>query len=81
MTESMEVGKVEAIAGGKTLAEVKTLKGIFQGDALPPLLCVIATMPFNHLLRKCLWKYNFTESQEKNNHQMYINDIKLFTEK
>ena len=32
-------------AGGKSLTEVKIQRGIFQGDALSPLLCVIEMMP------------------------------------
>ena len=30
--------------------------GIFQGDALSPLLFVIAMIPLNHILRKCTKK-------------------------
>ena len=36
--KTMETWKVELTAGGKTLAEVKIQRGIFQGDALLPLL-------------------------------------------
>ena len=45
--------RVELTTGGKSLAEVKILKGIFKGDALSPLLFVIAMTPFYHILRKC----------------------------
>ena len=35
-------------------------------------------MPLNHILRKCTARYNLSKSQEKINHLMYIDDIKLF---
>ena len=39
---------MELTAGDKSLAEVKTQRGIFQEDALSRLLFVIARMPLNH---------------------------------
>ena len=61
----------------KEIAEAKIQRGIFQGDAQSPLLFIIAMMPFNHILRKCTAGYKLT-SQEKMNHLMYMDDIKLF---
>ena len=34
MTEAMKNGRVELTVGGKTLAEVKIQRGVFQCDAL-----------------------------------------------
>ena len=51
--KTMKTWKVELTAGGRSLAEVKVQRGIFQGDALSPLPFIIAMMPFNHILRKC----------------------------
>ena len=62
----------------KTLAEVKIQRGIFQRDALSPLLLEIAMMPLNHILRKCTAGYKLSKSQKKINHLMYMDDIKLF---
>ena len=42
--ETMKNWKVELTAGGKTLAEVKIKRGIFQRDALTPLLFARAMM-------------------------------------
>ncbi len=53
-------------AGGKSLAEVRTQSGIFQGDALSPLKFVITMIPLNCILRKCTGKYKLSKSQEKN---------------
>ena len=35
-------------------------------------------MPLNHILRKCTAGYKLSTSQEKVNHLMYMDDIKLF---
>ena len=51
--KTIEIWRVELTARGKSLAEVKIQRSIFQGDALSPLLFVIAMMPLNHILRKC----------------------------
>ena len=49
-------------AGGKTLAEAKIHRGIFQGEALSPLLFVIAMMPLNLIFRKCAIGYKLSKS-------------------
>ena len=38
---------------------------------------MIAVMPFIHILRKCTGGHKLTKSQEKINHLMYMDDIKL----
>ena len=35
-------------------------------------------MPLNHILRKCTVGNKLSKSQEKINHSMYMDDIKLF---
>ena len=76
--KTMKTWRVELTAGGRSLAEAKIQRGIFQGDALSPLLFIIAMMPLNHILRKCTAEYKLSRSQEKINHLIYIDDIKLF---
>ena len=73
--------RVELTAGGRNLTETKIRRCIFQGDALSPLLFIIAMMSFNHILRKCTAGYKLRRSQEKINHLMYMDDIKLFSKK
>ena len=51
--KTMETWRVELIAGRKSSTEVKIQRGIFQGDALLPVLFIIVMMPLNHILRKC----------------------------
>ena len=48
MVKPMENWRVELTARGKSLTEVKIQKGISQGDALSPLLFVIAMKPRNN---------------------------------
>ena len=74
----MKNRRVELTAGGKSLAEAKIKKRIFQGDALSPLLFIFAMMLLNHILRKCTARYKLSRLQEKINHLMYMDDIKLF---
>ena len=76
--KTWKTGKVELAAGGKSLAETKIQRGIFQGDALSPILFIIAMIPLNNILRKCTAGYKLSRSQEKVNHLMYMDDIKLF---
>ena len=67
--KTMKTWRVELTARGRSLPEAKIRRGIFQGDALSPLLFIIAMMPLNHILRKC---------SAGNKHLMYMDDIKLF---
>ena len=74
----MKTWRVELTAGGRKLAEAKIQTGVFQGDALSPLLFIIAKMPLNHILRKCTAGYKLGRLQEKVNYLMYMDDIKRF---
>ena len=38
-------------------------------------------MPLNHILKKCTSGYKLTNSQEKINHLMYMDNFKLFAKK
>ena len=76
--KTMKTWKVELTAGGRSLNEAKVQRGIFQEVALSPLLFIIVMMSLNHILRKCTAGYRLSKSQEKINHLMYVDDIKLF---
>ena len=71
---------MELTAGGESLPEAKIQRGIFQGDTLSRILFVIMMMPLNHILRKCTDRYKLFKSQEKINHLMYMDNIKLFAQ-
>ena len=68
----------DELTGGRRLAEAKIQRGIFQGDALSPLVFITTMMPLNHILIKCTAGYKFRGSQEKVNHLMFMVDIKIF---
>ena len=76
--KTMKNWRVELTARGKSLAETKIQRGIFQGDALSSLLFIIAMMSVNHILRKCTVGYKLSRLQEKVNHLKYMDDVKLF---
>ena len=61
----MKNWRVELLAGGKSLAEVNILRGIFQGNVPSPLLFVIAMIPFNHILGKCTGGYKLNNSKKR----------------
>ena len=77
----MKNWKVELAKVGKTIAEVKIQRGSFQGDALSLLQFEITTMPLNYVLRKCTESNKFIKSQEKINHLLYTDDLKVFAKK
>ena len=68
--KTMKTWRVELTAGGRRLAEAKIQRS--------PLLFINVMMPLNHILQKCTAGYKLSRSQEKVNHLMYIDDIKLF---
>ena len=74
---TMKIWIVELSVRGKKLAEVKIKIGIFQGDALSPLLFVIIMMSLSHMFRKCTWGDKLHKSEENINHLMNIDSIKL----
>ena len=76
--KTMQTWRVEQTAAGRNFAETNIQRGIFQGDTLSPLLFLIAMMPLNHILRKCAVRYKLSRLQEKINHLMYMDDVKLF---
>ena len=76
--ETMKTRRLELTTGGRSIAETKIQRGIFQGEALSPLLFIIAMMSLNHILRKCTAGYKLSRLQEKINHLMYMDDIKIF---
>ena len=71
--------KLELASGGQTQVDFKIQGDIIEGDSLSLLLFVIAMMPLNYIQRKCKRGENFIVYQEKINHVMYLDDIKIST--
>ena len=74
IVKTMKTWKVELTAGGRSLAEAKIQRNIFQEDALSPLLFIIAMMQLKHIFRKCTSRYKLSRSQEK----ITMDNMKLF---
>ena len=79
VSESMKSWKTELMYGNNILGEVKIERGIFQGDSLSPLLFVIILIPLIHILRKTSPGYEFSNSKEKINHLLFMDDLKLYS--
>ena len=78
---AMKNRKVELTAGGKTSAEGKIQRAIFEEYARSPFLFVIAMMSLSYIHRKCSEDFEFTKSKKKINHLIYVGDIELFPKK
>ena len=74
---SMEKWKVMPCSGSSESGEVKIKRRIFQGDSLFPLMFVLALIPLSFILRKVKPAYEFSESKEKINHLLFMDDLKL----
>ena len=76
--KTMKSWRVELTCGSETLGEVPIKSGFFQGDALSPLLFVIALIPLTHILRTANPGYEF-RTGETINHLPFMDDLKLYS--
>ena len=79
LVNSMDKWKVMLFSGNSELSEVEIKRGIFQGDSLSPLVFVLALIPLSLILRKAKAAYEFSESKEKINHLLFMDDLKLYS--
>ena len=77
LVNSMGRWKAMLCSGNSELDEVEIKRGIFQGDSLSPLVFVLALIPLSLILRKAKAAYEFSESKEKINHLLFMDDLKL----
>ena len=61
------------------MGQVEIKRGIFRGDSLTPLVFVLALVPLSLILRKAMVGYEFSESKEKINHVLSMDDLKLYS--
>ena len=78
LKKSMEQWKLSLTSNGEDLGEVNVRRGIFQGDSLSPLLCVLSMVPLSLILRKVNAYYEWGKKDYKLNHLLYMDDLKLF---
>ena len=64
--------------GRETLREIPIKRGIFQRDALSPLLSVIVLIPLTLILRTANPGYEF-QTAETINHVLFVDDLKLYS--
>ena len=79
LVNSMEKWKVVLCSGNSELGEVEIKRGIFQGDSLSPLVFVLALIPLSLILGKAKATCEFSESKEKINHLLFMDDLKLYS--
>ena len=77
LVNSMEKRKVMPCSGHSQLAEVEIKRGIFQGHSLSSLVFVLALIPLSLILRKTKAAYEISESKDKINHLLFMDDLKL----
>ena len=80
LVNSMEKWKVMLCTGNFVLGEVEIKRGIFQGDSLSPLVFALALIPLSLILRKAKEACEFSESKEKSNHLLFMDDLKFIVE-
>ena len=76
---SMKLRNTELTAGNQRLANVKTRRGILQGDSLSQLLFVLVMIPLALVLKQTKASYEVKKGGKKINHLLLIDDLRLFT--
>ena len=80
LENSMEKCKVMLCSGNSELGEVEIKRGIFQGGSLSPLVFILALIPLSLILSKAKAAYEFSESKEKINHLLFMDDLILYSQ-
>ena len=79
LKQSMEKWTTNLESNGASLGSVDIKRGIFQGDSLSPLLFVVCLIPMSVLLRDAKQGYSMNKnSEDKINHLLYMDDLKLY---
>ena len=80
LVNNMKKGKVMLCSGNSELGEVEIKRGNFQGDSSSPLVFVLAFISLSLILMKAKAAYEFSESSEKINHLLFMDDLMLYNQ-
>ena len=78
--ESMKHWKTELTANGTPLGQVEIKRGVFQGEALSPLLFVIVLIPLSIVIRQTGIGYDIGMENHKISHLLFMDDLKLYAD-
>ena len=76
---SMKLCNTELTAGNQRFGNLKTRRGMLQGDSLSPLLFVLVMIQLTLVLRQTKASYEVKKGGKKINHLLFIDDLRLFT--
>ena len=76
---SMQKRRVMVCTGNSKIDEVDIGRGISQGTALSTLVFVLGVNTLSMILRTAQAAYEFSESKEKIDRLLFMNDLKLFS--
>ena len=79
LVNGMEKWNVMLCSGNSELGEVEIKRGIFQGESLSPSVFVLALIQLSLILRTAT--YEFSESKEKIDHLLFMDDLKLYSQR
>ena len=76
---NMQKRRVMVCTGNSKIDEVDIGRGISQGTALSTLVFVLGVNTLSMILRTVQAAYEFSESKEKIDGLLFMNDLKLFS--
>ena len=78
LQKSMQRWRLLLMANGENLGEVNAKRGIFEGSSLSPLLFALSIVPLSLILQKVNACYKWEKKENKSNHLLFENGLKLY---